>query len=205
MKTRVLQAEEPRALEQALLVLSRGGLVAFPTDTVYGVGTLAFDERGVRRLYRAKGRSTGKAIPVLLANSKDLPRVTREVSEVARRLAEQFWPGPLTLVVPRHPGLPRAISATDTVGVRVPDHPVARRLLGLAGPMAVTSANRAGRPSACTAAEVLAELGGRIELVVDGGATPGGRPSTVVDCTGEGLRLLREGPVSLTELRAALA
>lgn len=205
MKTRVLQAEEPRALEQALLVLSRGGLVAFPTDTVYGVGTLAFDERGVRRLYRAKGRSTEKAVPVLLANSKDLPRVTREVPEVARRLAEQFWPGPLTLVVPRHPGLPRGISATDTVGVRVPDHPVARRLLGLAGPMAVTSANRAGRPSACTAAEVLAELGGRIELVVDGGATPGGRPSTVVDCTGEGLRLLREGPVSLTELRAALA
>ncbi len=205
MKTRVLQAEEPRALEQALSVLSRGGLVAFPTDTVYGVGTLAFDERGVRRLYRAKGRSTEKAIPVLLAGVEDLPRVARELPEAARKLAERFWPGPLTLVVPRHPALPRAISATDTVGVRVPDHPVARRLLGLAGPMAVTSANRAGRPSTCTAAEVLADLGGRIELVLDGGATPGGWPSTVVDCTGEGLRVLREGPLSLADLAAALA
>ncbi len=204
MKTKVVRAEESGALEEALAVLRRGGLVAFPTDTVYGVGAMAFDERGVARLYRAKGRSMEKAIPVLLAGAEDLPQVVRDLPESARTLAEHFWPGPLTLVVPRHPDLPRAISATDTVGVRVPDHALARRLLRLAGPMAVTSANRSGRASACTAAEVLAELGGRIEFLLDGGATPGGRPSTVVDCTGENLRVLREGPLTLADLAEAL-
>ncbi|MEW6567455.1 MAG: L-threonylcarbamoyladenylate synthase [Chloroflexota bacterium] len=205
MKTEIVRADEARAVEQALVVLRNGGIVAFPTDTVYGVGALAFDERAVRKLYRAKGRLPEKAIPVLIADGQDLARVAGEVPEMARKLAGRFWPGPLTLVVPRHPDLPRAVSATDTVGVRVPDHPLALHLLGAAGPMAVTSANRAGAPNACTAAQVLADLEGRIDLLLDGGETPGGRPSTVVNCTGGALRVLREGPLSLEDLTAALS
>lgn len=205
MKTRVLPADTAEAFEAALEVLKRGGLVAFPTDTVYGLGTLAFDGQAVARIYRAKGRAREKAIPILLPDADQLDAVARDLPDVARRLARRFWPGPLTLVVPKRPELPPEVSATDTVGVRVPDHPAALRLLRLAGPMAVTSANRSGEPSACTAEEVLAALEGRIDLILDGGRTPGGIPSTVVDCTGPDLKVLREGPVTRAMLEAALA
>ncbi len=145
-----------------------------------------------------------KAIPVLIGDPADLEKVTLEVPETAVRLAARFWPGPLTLVVPKHPDLPEAVSATSTVGVRVPDHPLARALLRAAGPMAVTSANLSGQPSPSTAQEVFAQLGGRIALIIDGGKTPGGVPSTVVDCAGAELQILRTGPVSKDEIRAVL-
>jgi L-threonylcarbamoyladenylate synthase len=123
---------------------------------------------------------------------------------MARRLAEKFWPGPLTLVVVKRPELPSVVAPADTVGVRVPDHPVALHLLRAAGPLAVTSANRSGSPSPRTADEVRAELGGRIELILDGGECPGGRSSTVVDCTRESPLILREGPITLGQIEAAL-
>jgi len=119
------------------------------------------------------------------------------------QLATRFWPGPLTLVVPKHPDLPEAVSASQTVGVRVPDHPAARVLLRAAGPLAVTSANRSGEASPVTAKEVMEQLGGRIPLIIDGGRTPGGIPSTVVNCLGIEPVILREGPLTAGQVRQA--
>jgi len=191
-------------LARAQEVLQEGGLMAFPTDTVYGVGTLAFNAAAVRSIYIAKDRPDDKAIPVLIGDSTDLEKVTQEIPEAASRLAARFWPGPLTLVVSKRPDLPETVSATPTVGVRVPDHALARKLLSAAGPMAVTSANLSGQPSPSTAQEVLAQLGGRIALIIDGGKTPGGIPSTVVDCSGQEIRILREGPILKDQIWAAL-
>jgi L-threonylcarbamoyladenylate synthase len=205
MKTAILRTGEAAALPRAVEVLQAGGLVAFPTDTVYGLGALAFSSEAILRIFAAKGRASEKAIPVLLASVEELDRVAADPPPMALRLAKCFWPGPLTLVVRRRPGLPEAISATDTLGVRVPDHPVALSLLAAAGPLAVTSANRSGSVSPRTAAGVLAELEGRIDLILDGGETPGGVPSTVVDCTGDAPVILREGPLRLEDLVAALA
>ena len=200
-----MPANDPNALRYAGDVLRYGGLVAFPTDTVYGVGALAFHPEAVLRLYTVKGRPTEKAIAVLIGREADLAQVAGELTPAARRLAEKFWPGSLTLVVPKHPRLPQAVSALPTVGVRMPDHDLARRLLTQTGPMAVTSANRSGEPNALTAADVLAQLAGRIELVLDGGRVPGGVPSTVVDCTASIPQVLREGPVSAAAIAAAVA
>jgi len=205
MKTEVLSASDPNAMRHAADVLRHNGLVAFPTDTVYGVGALAFKAEAVQRLYVVKGRATDKAIAVLVARTADLPKVAQELTPSAQRLARDFWPGPLTLVVPKHPDLPAAVSALPTVGVRFPDHPVARRLLELTGPLAVTSANRSGEPNALTAEEVLAHLSGRVDLLIDGGRAPGGIPSTVVDCTGLAPMILRQGPVSAAEIEATLS
>ncbi len=184
MKTEILLANSPQALPRALEILREGGLVAFPTDTVYGVGALVFDERAVKSIYTAKERPVEKAIPVLLGDAADLVQVAEEIPFFAGRLIERFWPGPLTVLVPKRPSVPVVVSATSTVGVRVPDHETARALLRLAGPMAVTSANISSQPSPVTAEEVHQQLGGRIALIVHGGRTPGGVPSTLVDCTG---------------------
>ncbi len=204
MNTEVLLASSSLAISRALEVLHSGGLVAFPTDTVYGVGALAFDGQAVESIYTAKDRPVEKAIPVLLGDATDLENVGTDIPAVARRLADRFWPGPLTILVPKRLDLPEAVSATSTVGVRVPDHEVARALLRAAGPMAVTSANISGAQSPVTTREVYEQLGGRIPLILDGGRTPGGVPSTLVDCTTSELRVLREGPISLDALRSAL-
>ena len=200
MNTLIVSANAPTSIQQALEILNSGGLVAFPTDTVYGVGALAFNGTAVESIYAAKDRPVEKAIPILIADGSDLEKVGTNIPESAHKLASRFWPGPLTVLVPKMPTLPESVSATETVGVRIPDHNVARALLRVAGPMAVTSANISGQPSPSTAEEVFAQLGGRIPLIIDGGKTPGGVPSTLVDCTGGELKLLREGPISLEEI-----
>jgi L-threonylcarbamoyladenylate synthase len=205
MNTLIFSTDSPDAVREALGVLNRGGLVAFPTDTVYGVGALAFDGSAVEAIYRAKDRPVEKAIPVLMGDTADLEKVGLDIPNVAYRLAARFWPGPLTLVIPKNPALPEAVSATPTVGVRVPDHEAARALLRAAGPLAVTSANLSGQPSPATAEEVLAQLGGRIDLILDGGITPGGVPSTVVNCTSPNLKILRDGPITLEAIRSKLS
>jgi len=192
-------------IQAALKILRAGGLVAFPTDTVYGVGALAFDGKAVESIYVAKMRPIEKAIPVLIADAADMEKVGMDIPEVAYQLAARFWPGPLTCLIPKQPTLPNSVSATETVGVRVPDHEVARALLRAAGPMAVTSANISGQPSPSTAQEVFNQLGGRIDLIIDGGTPPGGVPSTLVDCTGQDLKILREGPITLEEIRQKLS
>ncbi len=189
MKTRLLQADAPGAVEEAAAALGRGELVAFPTDTVYG---LAAGHDHVRKLYAAKDRPKEKRIPVLLSDASNL-EASALVSPAARALAERFWPGPLTLVLvaPRR----------GTLAFRVPDHAVARRLIAASGGgLPVTSANRSGRPDARTAQEVVEQLEGRVALVLDGGPTRGDRPSTVVDCTTDTVKILREGAISAADI-----
>jgi len=203
LQTRLLPPS-PDGLRLADKLLQAGSLVAFPTDTVYGVGSLAFNRAAVESIYEAKDRPVEKAIPILIADPGDLAKVALNVPEMASRLAARFWPGPLTLLVPKHPDLPLAVSATDSVGVRVPDHPVALSLLRLTGPMAVTSANISGGPNPSTAEAVMEQLGGRVALIIDGGKTPGGLPSTVVDCTGTAPKIVREGPIKMADIQACL-
>jgi L-threonylcarbamoyladenylate synthase len=205
METIILPAKHDDTIPSAIELLNRGGLVAFPTDTVYGVGALAFDAAAVESIYSAKDRPVEKAIPILIGGPEDLDKVTADIPPIAAKLAARFWPGPLTLIVPKHPDLPDVVSAAPTVGLRVPDHPVARALLRAAGPMAVTSANISGGVSPRTAGEVNRQLSGRIPLILDGGETPGGVPSTVVNCMGTEPVILREGPVTLEDIQFMLA
>ena len=201
MKTEIIPASE---IKTALKILQSGGIVAFPTDTVYGLGSLAFDNTAIESMYTAKDRPIEKAIPILIGDLSDLDQVAVDVPDMALHFAARFWPGPLTCVIPKKQTLPSAVSATPTVAVRIPDHSDARALLRAAGPMAVTSANISGQPSPSTAQEVYEQLNGRIPLILDGGKTKGGIPSTLVDCTGEKPVILRDGPISLSELMAAL-
>lgn len=201
MNTQILPATQ---IQAALEILQTGGIVAFPTDTVYGVGALAFDNAAIESIYTAKDRPIEKAIPILIGDLSDLEKVAEDIPDMALHFAARFWPGPLTCIVPKKQTLPPAVSATSTVAVRIPDHPDARTLLRAAGPMAVTSANLSGQPSPSTALDVYQQLNGRIPLILDGGKTPGGVPSTLVDCTGDEPVILREGPISLDKLRSLL-
>ena len=202
METKLISANDQNVIPLALQILRAGGLAAFPTDTVYGVGALAFDQSAIESIYAAKDRPLEKAIPILISDMGDLEKVAIDIPPLARRLAIRFWPGPLTIILPKNPSLPAAVSATATVGVRVPDHAIARELLRAAGPMAVTSANLSGHESPRSAQEVLIQLGGRIPLVIDGGETPGGIASTLVDVTGAEAVILRDGPLSLEQIKA---
>ncbi len=204
MHTEILPVNASNAITSALEILYSGGLVAFPTDTVYGVGALAFDGKAVKSIYTAKERPVEKAIPVLIGDREDLSKVAEEIPLFAARLIARFWPGPLTVLGPKKLVLPEVVSANPAVGVRVPDHEVARTLLRLSGPLAVTSANRSSQPSPTTAQEVLQQLGGRIALILDGGRTPGGIPSTLVDCTGIEIQVLREGPITKEQMLNAI-
>ena len=196
-RTPVLSAGDKKARHKAHAKLRAGGTVAFPTDTVYGLGADAFSTSAILKLFEIKQRPHNQAIAVLLGGSDQLRLVTKNPNRAAMTLAEQYWPGALTLVVPRHPDLPEILSPKPTLGLRIPDHPAALALLRLTGPLAVTSANLSGQPNTTTAQEVLAQLDGKIDLLLDGGETPGGTPSTVVDMTGEHPVVLRQGPIHI--------
>lgn len=205
--TCILPADDPRCIAAAAEVLCRGEVVAFPTDTVYGLGAAAFQEPAVQALYEIKGRPEAKAIPLLLASADDLGQVAASVPAVAERLLREFWPGPLTLVLEARAEVPAVVRAGGrTVAVRVPDHPVAQALIrALGAPLAATSANRSGMPEALTAAEVVRQLGSRVRWVLDGGHSPGGRPSTVVDVTVRPPAIRRVGALSQETLRPFLS
>lgn len=202
--TLLVSAEDRAAIQTALQVLKGGGLVVFPTDTVYGLGAAIHDPQAIAELYRVKGRMQEKAIPVLVADISQTTGVARSLPPNASRLAAKFWPGPLTLIVWRRPDLPLEVSSDLTVGIRMPNQDTALALLNAAGPLAVTSANKSGQPSACTVDEVQAMLGGEIDLILDGGKCPGGIPSTVVDCTHAVPRILRRGPIPVEEIMNTL-
>jgi L-threonylcarbamoyladenylate synthase len=204
MITEILRAGYPSALTHAADVLQHGGLVAFPTDTVYGLAALPFKSEFVEGLFSAKGRNNTRAIAILIGDYADLDQVVEHFDARSDRLAHRFWPGPLTLIVPKHSGLPEALSPDATIGVRMPDHPVTLALLRKTGPLAVTSANISGQENANTADEVSRQLNGRVHLILDGGRTLGGIPSTVVNCSTSPLTILREGPISLEEIESAL-
>jgi len=193
-------------IERAIRVLRGGGLVAFPTETVYGLGADASNATAVARIFEAKGRPASHPLIVHLAGAHALADWARDVPETAVRLAERFWPGPLTMILARAPGVLDAVTGgQDSVGLRVPSHPVAQALLqGFAGGIAAPSANRFGRVSATTAQHVRDELGERVDLVLDGGACPVGIESTIVDLTGGSPVLLRPGRISTQEIEAAL-
>jgi len=190
------------ALARAAALLLEGELVAFPTETVYGLGAHALDPDAVDAIYEAKGRPPTNPLIVHVADIEGAKRLTAHWPRVAERLAEAFWPGPLTLVLPRAPGIPDRVTAgLGSVAIRVPAHPVALALLRAAGcPVAAPSANLSNQISPTTADHVLRGLRGRIALVLDGGATPGGIESTVLDLTGEHPVLLRPGGIPLPEL-----
>jgi len=192
---------------EAVDVLRAGGLVAMPTDTVYGVGVALGTPEGLPRLFAAKGRPLDRAIVLLVADLEQAASVGI-LSPAARVLAERFWPGGLTLVLAQAPGarLPCALTlGAATIGVRLPDHESPRALAREVGPLPVTSANLSGHPDARDAADVLAQLGARIDLVLDGGPARGGIPSTVVDCSGELPTILRPGATPSAELADALS
>jgi L-threonylcarbamoyladenylate synthase len=199
---------EPEAdvIARAAAVLRGGGLVAFPTETVYGLGANALDPAAVARIFAAKGRPATNPLIVHVAEAEEAQRVAAAWPEAAARLAERFWPGPLTLVLPKRGTVPGAVTAGGpTVAVRVPAHPVARALIRAAGvPVAAPSANRSTRLSPTRTEHVLAGLDGRIELVLDGGPTAGGLESTVLDMTGTPPRLLRPGLVTPGEIEAVI-
>jgi L-threonylcarbamoyladenylate synthase len=204
MKTEVLRADHPVAFKHALDVLTNGGLVAFPTDTVYGLAVIPGDAQSIERLYVVKGRSNERIVAILLSSIEDLPSVAQNVTPQVKRLAESFWPGPLTIVVEGLPALPANLILDGHVGIRVPNHPIALQLLHQTGPLAVTSANLTGQPYATTSQEVLAQLDGRVHLVIEGGPLPSGLLSSVVDCTGDELIVLRQGPLSQEQLMLAI-
>jgi L-threonylcarbamoyladenylate synthase len=198
-------APDERALGRAGEVLRAGGLVAFPTETVYGLGAHALDPDAVGRIFAAKGRPLDNPLIVHLAAVTDLERVTAEVTPLARSLAERYWPGPLTLVLHAADEVPRVTrGGLTTIAVRMPDHPVALGVIRAARvPVAAPSANRSGRPSPTTAAHVIEDLGDAVDLVVDAGPCVIGVESTVVDARGERPVVLREGWVTREDLEVA--
>ena len=200
MRTRLLVPSEQN-LELAAAALRAGALVAFPTDTVYGLAALYCDEVAVARIYQAKERGEGKPIALLLATAADLSLVAARVDEPARRLAARFWPGALTLVVPASARVPIVVRAGGpNVGLRVPDHPLALSFIRRVGaPLATTSANRSGQGSLLTAEAVRQELDGRIDFIIEG-SCPGGVESTVVDLSVSPPAILREGAISRAEV-----
>jgi L-threonylcarbamoyladenylate synthase len=206
----VQQPISQQTIEEAASVLQEGGLVAFPTETVYGLGADASNPAAVARIFAAKGRPSTHPVIVHLPSIEHLERWAREVPEAAQRLARAFWPGPLTLILKRARGVPEAITGgQDTVGLRVPSHPVSlallaalvrkddgHRLIGVAAP----SANRFGRISPTSAAHVRAELEGKVDMILDGGTCEVGIESTIVDCSGARPVLLRPGRISAQDI-----
>jgi len=193
---------DPEKLKPVARVAARGGLVVYPTETVYGLGTNPLLEEAVERVYEAKQRPRNKPLPVLAASLQDVERIARLTPE-ARRLAEEYWPGPLTIILEAKPALPHTVTAcTGRVAVRIPGHPVARLLARLAGGLIIgTSANISGMKPPRTLEEALRQLEGRgIEAAVDAGPTPLGRPSTIIDLTTKPPRLVRQGPIPWSEI-----
>jgi L-threonylcarbamoyladenylate synthase len=195
------------SLREAADIVRGGGIIVFPTDTFYGLGACPFDARAVQRIFDLKGRSFQSApILVLVRSRVDLETLVSEITPAAERLMEACWPGPLTLVFRAAAAVPSVLTAgTGTIGVRLPAHPDVQRLLeAVGGPLTGTSANCSGQPPATTVEDVDRAFGSGVDAILNGGATPGGLPSTVVDTTVDPPRLLREGRVSTASLRSII-
>lgn len=188
-------------LTEAVRQLADGHVIVLPTDTVYGIGADAFTPKAVAALLKAKGRGRQMPPPVLIGTMATLDGLAAEVPDAVRDLVEEFWPGGLTIIVRCHPSLHWDLGETHgTVALRMPDHEVALELLRRTGPLAVSSANRSGESAALTCAEAADQLGDAVRVYLDAGPTPGGVASTIVDATGEALKIVREGAITATEL-----
>ena len=188
------------ALDLSEKTLNQGGLIVFPTDTVYGLAAKFDLLEAIQRIYQVKGRDQTKALPVLLGNVEQIKLVAAEFPGFASSLAENFWPGALTIVLQKKSDLISPLSMDNTIGIRIPNDNFVRELAGRVGPLATTSANRSGFPSAINIDEVLSQIGDFVDVIVDGGQSEGGVPSTVVDCREKPFRILREGAISREEI-----
>ncbi len=204
-EVRIVPEGDGASGDEAVRVLRDGGLVCYPTDTVYGIGAAAGDDAAVRRLFAVKGRSPDKPLPLLLADVSDAARVA-EVTPLAKALACRFWPGALTIVMRKVVSYRSlALAGGDTVALRVPDHGLVRRIVRALGePITGTSANRAGTRALMSAAEVACQMGEMVELIIDGGQSRTGLESTVIDITHDEPEIVREGAVSRGEVEKAL-
>lgn len=199
-----LSVTDAAAIPLAVTELHAGNLVIFPTDTVYGIGADAFSTAAIDRLYAVKQRAVDKGIPLLIADPDDMWRVVRHAPPFVSNLIAQFWPGALTLILPKKTRLPPNLSPNDGVAVRMPDNAAARALIRAAGGViAASSANRSGQPPARSAAMALADLGDLVAAILDGGPSPQEQASTILDCTTDPPRLLRQGPISLETILSA--
>jgi len=194
------------AIDEAVHALSRGALVVVPTDTVYGLAADAFNPAAVAALLSAKGRGRQMPPPVLVPDARTLDGLATSVSDDVRALVAGFWPGGLTIICRAHSSLAWDLGETaGTVAIRMPDHPAALALLARTGPLAVSSANVTGQPAALSAEAAFAQLGGSVAVYLDSGRAPGGVASTIVDATGDALRLVRAGAISLEQLQSVVS
>ncbi len=205
MKTKILTTSE-KDIREAAKIIEGGGLVAFPTETVYGLGANALDAEAVARIYEAKGRPSDNPMIVHIARASDIGQLTPMLSEDIVKLIDNFWPGPLTMVLRKKPGVPdRTTGGLDTVAVRMPDNEAALRLINLAGcPIAAPSANISGRPSPTRARDVIADMDGKIDAVIAGDECRVGIESTVLDMTGDVPTILRPGIITAENIEAAI-
>ena len=195
----ILSTSTSRAVE----ILASGGVIALPTDTLYGISANALDPDAASKVFTVKGREEFSPLPIFISDASDIFHYGRDVPDAAVRLAELFWPGKLTIVVRKTEHIPSVVSGGyDTVGLRVPDHPVPREIVReLGAPITATSANVSGRPPLTAASDVVAELGSRLDLVLDGGALSPSLPSTVINVATDPPRILREGAVSPSRIQ----
>lgn len=200
----IIKSQDP--LEEAQVAFKSGGVVAFPTETFYGLCVDPFNPKAIERLFSLKGRAETNPVSVIIANKEMLPRVVADIPATALKLIDRFWPGPLTLVLKAHPDIPPTLIAnTGKIGVRVPGSPIARRLSEyLASPITATSANPSGKRPPIESNEVLAYFNGEIDVLIDGGSLPGRLGSTVVDLTEGKVRIIREGEIASSEVERAL-
>ncbi|MEA2596156.1 MAG: L-threonylcarbamoyladenylate synthase [Thermomicrobiales bacterium] len=203
-RTVVLQSSSPHAIESSAERLLAGGVISLPTDTVYGVAASLAHESALQRVFEIKRRPEDRTLPVLIASTDVLVRIAARVSEEVLLLLDRYWPGPLTVVIPARGGMPDLVTGPgQTIGVRLPNHPLAIEVIDRAGgAIACTSANRSGESPARTAAEVAATMGPELDLILDGGLTPGGVPSTVIAVEHDLVRVLREGAIPAEHLLA---
>jgi len=188
-------------VKEAVQILKKGGVIVLPTDTVYGLGADAFNSKAVDRIYEIKNRPRHLPLPLLLSGVSQITMIAESVPEVGWFLASRFWPGGLTLVLPKIASLPSYLTRGPTIAVRIPNHPICLALIeGLGRPIIGTSANISGRPSCLTTDEVKQQLGDKVDLIIDGGKCPGGGESTIVDVTGEVPVVLRQGIIAQYEI-----
>jgi len=200
-ESRIISIENGKADTIALQILKDGGVISVPTDTVYGIVCEVFNPSAIERIYAIKGRESNKALPILIGDIKQLDIIAMPLNFRAQKLAQHFWPGALTLIVPCQSNLPHQLSPHPTIGVRVPDHAWLRNFLLKSGPLASTSANLSGKQEAHSALEVAEQLAGNVDLIMDGGTSSQSIPSTIVDCSGPDIKILREGPISSVSIR----
>ncbi len=203
--TAIRLPDSPENRNVVAQALRDGKLVAFPTDTVYGLAATISDTAALRRIYHVKVRSISKALVLMVPDASQLDTVVKNVTLQAQALVEAYWPGALTVIFQKADHIPKEASPLETVGVRIPDHPLVIDLLQKTGPLAVTSANLSGLENASNADQVFEMLGEKIDYILDGGETPSSQASTVVDCSLPTPKILRPGPITAADIQSVIS